>query len=83
MTGRYSGKQKADLFDDPRFRIKPYSVFDANLIFLDNDGKYELEFFARNMFNKYYWTSVQTDQDNITRFAGMPRTFGAAVRVNF
>lgn len=83
VTGRYSGKQKADLFDDPRFRIKDYTVFDANLIILDQKGKYEFELFARNMFNKYYWTSVQTDQDNITRFAGMPRTFGAAVRVNF
>lgn len=84
LTGRYSSKQKADfLDDDPNFRIKSYAVVDANLILLDRDGKYEVELFARNMFNEYYWTSVQTDQDSITRYAGMPRTFGAAVRVNF
>jgi len=83
LTGRYSSSQKADLQDDPRFRIDAYSVFDGNLNFMSSDGKYEIDFFIRNMFDKYYWNSVQTDQDSITRYAGMPRTYGAAVQVNF
>ncbi len=83
ITGRYSGRQKADLYNNSLFTINPYTVFDANLTLLSKSGRYELDLFGRNIFNKYYWTSVQTDQDSITRYAGMPRTYGVAVRVNF
>lgn len=83
ITGRYSSRQKADLYNNPLFVIRPYAVFDANIILMSRSNRYEIELFGRNIFNKYYWTSVQTDQDSITRYAGMPRTYGAAVRVNF
>jgi outer membrane receptor protein involved in Fe transport len=83
ISGRYSSSQKADFPDTPRFHIDPYVVFDANWSLATVDDKYELELFARNLFNKYYWTSVQTDQDSIVRFAGMPRTYGISVSVRF
>lgn len=83
VNGRYSSSQKGDLANNPLFYIKPFTVFDGNINFASKDKKYEIEFFMKNVFNKYYWNSVQTDQDSITRFAGMPRTFGAAFRVNF
>lgn len=83
VNGRYSSSQKGDLANNPLFRIKPFTVFDANINFASKDKKYEFELFIKNVFDKYYWNSVQTDQDSITRYAGMPRTYGAAFRVNF
>lgn len=83
VSGRYSSSQKGDFTDRPAFDIDSYAVFDANWSISTVDDKYKLEIFAQNIFDKYYWTSVQTEQDSIMRFAGMPRTYGAALTVNF
>jgi len=83
LNGSYSSSQKADLADNPLFKIDSSIVFDLNMNFSSNDGKYEFEIYGKNLFDEYSWSSVQTNQDSITRFANKPRTFGAALRVNF
>jgi len=83
LNGNYSSSQKADLSNISFFKIDPSIIFNLNINFSSNDGKYEFEVFAKNIFDEYSWSSVQTNQDSITRFANKPRTFGAALRVNF
>jgi iron complex outermembrane recepter protein len=83
VAGRYSGKQKGDLVGDSRFAIKSYAVLDANLQVSTNDEKYTLELWAKNLTDKYYWSSTQFQTDSIARYAAMPRTWGASLTVNF
>jgi outer membrane receptor protein involved in Fe transport len=39
--------------------------------------------FVRNVADKRYWTSTALGGDTLTRFAGMPRTFGISWGLNF
>ncbi len=39
--------------------------------------------YGRNLTDEYYWTSVQTQTDTTFRYAGMPLTWGASLKVNF
>lgn len=82
-SGRYTSKQQGDLIGDPYFRIKSYTVFDANASIETNDGRYKASVFVRNLTDEYYWNSVQGLQDSVVRFAGMPRTWGGSLTVNF
>lgn len=82
-SGRYSSTQHADLVSNPLFRIDPYTLFDANILLSTHDDKYEVELFVRNLTNKYYWNSVQLNQDSLARYAGMPRTWGVSAKARF
>jgi outer membrane receptor protein involved in Fe transport len=48
-----------------------------------DDGQWEAEAFARNLTDEYYWKSVVFFTDSISRFSGMPRTYGASIKYNF
>jgi outer membrane receptor protein involved in Fe transport len=82
-SARYSGKQQADLVGDPRFHIAAYTLVDTNLLLATKDDKYEVEFFVKNLTNKYYWNSAQLNQDSLVRYAGMPRTWGMSFKSRF
>ena len=41
-----------------------------------DDGSWRLQFWAKNVTNKYYWTDRQISQDPIFQNAGAPRTYG-------
>lgn len=83
LTARYSDKSRGDLEGDPLFKIDSYALFDANLNIANVGDGYEFEAFVKNIGNKYYWNSVQLNQDSLVRYAGMPRTWGVAVTKKF
>lgn len=82
LSSRYSSKAHADLLKDPRFDIDPYVLLDAS-IDLVKDERFTINFFVNNITDKYYWSSAQYYEDNLVRFAGMPRTWGVALEVGF
>lgn len=83
VSARYSGKARGDLEGDSRFAIDDYALFDANLNIANVVDDYEIELFVKNIGNKYYWNSVQLNQDSLVRYAGMPRTWGVSLAKKF
>jgi len=64
---------------DPRFNVKAYTLIDLRAGFEFPDSKVRAGIYVRNVGNVYYWTNVQDNLASISRFAGMPRTFGVQV----
>jgi outer membrane receptor protein involved in Fe transport len=40
------------------------------------DGRWRAALWGKNITNKYYWTDVFRESDNVSRHVGMPATFG-------
>lgn len=65
------------------YTIPGYSLVDVRAGASFNDGRYRVTLFGKNVFNKYYVTSIFTDYDTIARFAGQPATYGVTVAFKF
>ena len=61
------------------FDIADYGLLDAQFGLSSSDGHWRLAFWGKNIANKYYWTDVFRESDNISRHVGMPATFGIKV----
>lgn len=91
---RYQSKTKAvlgDATDTPSaaltalggLNIDSYALVDLRAGVNLNDNKYNLTFFVRNLFDKYYWSNATRVTDTTVRFAGRPRTFGVSASARF
>ena len=58
----------------PLFRIDGYTL--VNLRLGVESDKWRIFLWGKNVFNKYYWNSVNASNDAIVRYAGMPATYG-------
>ncbi|OYW89232.1 MAG: hypothetical protein B7Z20_00455, partial [Sphingobium sp. 32-64-5] len=83
VTGRYTSSQRGDLEGNSLFKIDKYALVDANFVVRTSDDAWEFEVYVKNITNKYYWNSVQLNQDSLVRYAGMPRTWGVSVQAKF
>ncbi|RYD86619.1 MAG: TonB-dependent receptor, partial [Sphingobacteriales bacterium] len=72
----------ADLGEPNRQRIPAYTTYDAR-IGVESEKGWRAGLFVRNLTNKYYWTTVNYAGDTLSKYAGMPRTYGASFGVNF
>lgn len=79
----YQSETHSDFGEDPLFRIKGYALVNGSIGIASADGKWGLTFWARNLTNEYYWTSVVDNQNLNVRYAGRPRTFGASLTAGF
>ena len=79
----YHSRSNAQFGDNPEFALPSYTLLDVRAGVTSADGKYGLEFFGRNVTNKYYWTSVSVSGDVIGRYAAMPVTYGLRAHVQF
>ena len=61
------------------FNIKGYTTVDARIGYEAADGAWKAMLWGKNVFNKYYWTSVIPSIDSQARFAGMPATYGVTL----
>jgi len=59
---------------DPLFRIDGYAL--VNMQLGVQSDKWRVFLWGKNVFNKYYWNSVNAANDVIVRYAGMPATYG-------
>lgn len=83
VTARYQNDSASDLGDDPRFAIPGYTLVNASIGVHDNDDKWRLSFWAQNLTDVYYWTSVSSNANVVVRFPGRPRTFGVSFTMNW
>ncbi|CAN5301060.1 TonB-dependent receptor [soil metagenome] len=79
----YRSKAYGDFVKDERLVEKAYTVVDARVGINSQDGRWLAELFGRNIFDKYYWQSALRTSDAITRFTGMPATYGIRVSYRF
>jgi iron complex outermembrane recepter protein len=61
---------------DARFDMRAYTLIDLRAGFEVPGSKVRVGAYVRNLTDEYYWTNVQDNLASVTRFAGMPRTFG-------
>jgi iron complex outermembrane recepter protein len=71
-----ANKTTATIDHDTRFDMRSYAIVDLRAGFEVPGSKTRVGAFIRNVGNVYYWTNVQDNLASITRFAGMPRTYG-------
>lgn len=62
--------------EDARYKIKEYAIVDVRAGVKFHDDKIRVGGFVRNLTNTFYWTNVQDNLASISRFTGMPRTYG-------
>ena len=79
----YTSDQQGDFLADPIFDVDSYNLWGLHLVVRPDSDKWQFAVFGRNLTDEYYWTSVQTQTDTTFRYAGMPRTWGASLKVNF
>lgn len=65
------------------FNIKGYATVDGRIGYEAPDAAWKVMLWGKNLFNKYYWTSVIPSNDSQARFAGMPVTYGVTFGFKF
>ena len=89
---KFNSRYNTGSDEDPRKEQTAYFVTDGRIIFGPQDGRYDVEFWAENLFNTNYEqvafdSGFQNAPTNATglidAFLGNPRTFGATLRAKF
>jgi iron complex outermembrane recepter protein len=80
------GGDKLILPANPTTRVEPgvtypyempgYATVDARLGYESQDNRWKVEFWGKNVLNKYYVVSVITGSDAVSRLLGRPATYG-------
>lgn len=65
------------------YDLNPYVLVDLRAGVKSPDGNWRVGLFGRNIFNKYYWTTVEKQQDAVIRYAGKPATYGIQLSTRF
>jgi outer membrane receptor protein involved in Fe transport len=66
------------------YTIAGYALVNARAGLTTADGRWRYEVWAKNIFDKYYWyDTLQTTGDTVSRYAGMPATYGVTVGYKF
>jgi outer membrane receptor protein involved in Fe transport len=79
----YQGSTNGGFGELPQIRIRSYTLLDLRAGIEAQDGKWRLGVYGQNVTNVYYWTSASHIVDTITRFAGMPATYGVSFSVRY
>jgi iron complex outermembrane receptor protein len=68
---------------DSRFKIDSYTLLQARAGVSSADGSWRGYAWGRNLTDEFYYTNVQQASDMLTRYAGMPRTYGVTFEYNW
>ena len=75
--------QSNTIFEDiDIYKIDAFTVVNAN-IGLRSDSGWSASLWAKNLFDKYYWSAVASNANVVVRFPNQPRTFGLTLGYNF
>lgn len=64
-------------------RIDGYAVVDLRAGVEDADGRWRIQVYGRNVFDKYYLVNAARYLDAVTETAGMPGTYGVSVSFKY
>jgi len=76
VDANYQSKTSGSIGEETGFGVGAYTVVNAALALHSADDKWRVGLYAKNLFNKYYWTSVDVLTDTVFRTPGMARTYG-------
>ncbi|MEC3947674.1 TonB-dependent receptor [Sphingobium sp. HWE2-09] len=67
----------------PLYKLNSYALLDLRAGFAASDDSWRVQFFGRNITNKFYSTASATSIDAVSRMTGMPATYGVTVSVRY
>ncbi len=65
------------------FDVNAYALVDLRAGVETKDGAWKISLWGRNVGNTYYWNSANYYGDTVTRFTGMPATYGVALSYRY
>jgi len=78
-----NSKTFAALGNDPTAEIESYVLLDLRAGVETSDSRWRLQFWGKNVTNKYYWNNAIVVYDQQVRYAGQPATYGITVNYRF
>lgn len=65
------------IFEDLEgYRIPAYALVNASIGLRADDASWAVNFWARNLFDRYYWSAATSNANTVVRFPGRTRTMG-------
>jgi outer membrane receptor protein involved in Fe transport len=68
---------------DARFTLPEYALLDLRAGVRFHNDKFRIGAYVRNLTDHFYWTNVQDNLASISRFTGMPRTYGIQLSARY
>lgn len=82
-TVNYQSNSDAIFLGGTQFQLPARTLIDVRAGLQARNGTWSIQFFGRNVTNKYYWINVAHPIDVVEKFAGMPATYGVTLRYRF
>jgi outer membrane receptor protein involved in Fe transport len=82
VNGVYVGRTWGDLGESPNTVIPQYATLGVS-VGVESSKGWHASLWVHNATDKFYVTSTAPSGDTQTQMAGLPRTFGATVRLQF
>jgi iron complex outermembrane recepter protein len=79
----YHSSTIAAFVGGPLLNVDSYALLDVRAGIQAADGRWRVQLWGHNVTNKYYWLSVEHQQDTVARTTGMPATFGISLTSRF
>lgn len=79
---RYQSESNTIFEDLALYKIDSYATVNAS-IGLKSESGWSASIWAKNLFDKYYWSAVASNANVVVRFPNPPRTFGLTLGYNF
>jgi iron complex outermembrane receptor protein len=80
---RYQSGAPGAFGDSPEFKVPGYAVVDLRWGLEAPGGKWKLQFWGRNVGNKFYITSITHVTDIVARTTGIGATYGATLSFRY
>lgn len=75
----YRSSAFANFGEQPDLLIQKYALVGLRAGLTDADNRWRVQIWGQNITNKYYSTNIGRQVDTLTRFAGMPATYGVTL----
>ncbi|MEZ5687785.1 MAG: TonB-dependent receptor [Caenibius sp.] len=77
------GTLTVDPVDQEAYKINARALVDGNIGVATADGRWRVQVWGKNIFNKLYWTQTNLAYDNIVRYTGRPAEYGLKVSYRY
>lgn len=82
INARYQSKSNSIFEDLPLYKVDAYGTVNTSLG-LRHESGWSVSLWAKNLFNKYYWSAVASNANVVVRFPNPPRTYGLTLGYDF
>jgi len=82
VSARYQSKSNTIFEDIDLYKVDAYGTVNASLGIKSESG-WSVSLWAKNLFDKYYWSAVASNANVVVRFPNPPRTYGLTLGFDF